>query len=140
MWCGRVAPTMSKDLGTDRLTNLRFLDSFELGENVRMIRLHICGDFGVSQKFFDIAPRHRQIEQAFSVSFFGSFDVSLQRFHFPLHAGIEIRLFNLFHSIELFPCFRQSHESFYHTTVVAAKKSCSATKPWLLSTLTRAGS
>src|ERR1035437_1580763 len=113
MWGGRVAPTMSKDLGTDRLTNLRFLDSFELGENVRMIRLHVCGDFGVSQKFFDIAPRHRQIEQAISVTCFGGFDVSLQRFHFPLHAGIEIWFFSLlFHGFELFPRSKPSHVSF----------------------------
>ena len=52
-----------------------------------MIRLQICGDFGVSQKLFDIAPRNRQVEQAFSISFFGGFDVPLLRFYFPLHSG-----------------------------------------------------
>ena len=36
-----------------------------------MIRLLMCGDFGVSQKLFDITPRHRQLEHAFSVDFFG---------------------------------------------------------------------
>jgi hypothetical protein len=36
----------------------------------------------------------------------------LQRFYFPLHPGIEIRLFNLFHGFKLFPCSMQSHASF----------------------------
>jgi hypothetical protein len=97
MWCGKAALIMSKDSAINRLKNLRLHNGFELGKSVGMIRLQICGDFGVSQKFFDIAPRHRQIEHAFAVALFSGLDVSLERFHFPLHAGFEIRLFNMFH-------------------------------------------
>ena len=75
-----------------------------------MIRLHVCGDFVVPQELFDIAPRLRQIEQAFSISLFDGFDVPLLRFYFPLHAGIEIGFFSLvFHGFELFPCSTQGH-------------------------------
>jgi len=91
-----------------------------------MIRLHVCGDFVVPQELFDIAPRLRQIEQAFSISLFDGFDVPLLRFYFPLHAGIEICFVFLFHGFELFPYITQGHASFYHGKVVAAKKSCSA--------------
>jgi hypothetical protein len=100
MWCGRAVRIMSNDSATNRLKYFRRRNGFELGKSVGMIRLHVFGDFCVSQKFFDIAPRHRQIEQVFSVDIFGGLDVSLLRFYFPLHAGVEIRLFNLFHGFE----------------------------------------
>ena len=90
-------------------------NGFEPGKNVGMIRFQVYGDFGVPQKFFDIPPRHHQIEHVFSVVFFGSFDVSLQLFHFQFHAGIEIWLFNMFHGFELFPSFTQGNTTFFIT-------------------------
>jgi hypothetical protein len=59
------------------------------------------------------SAQHRHVR--FSVVFFGSLDVSFQRFHFPFHAGIEIRLIKMFHGVELFPSFTQGNATFFIT-------------------------
>ena len=69
-----------------RLHRFRCRYRFKLRINFSVIRVQIPDDLRILQQVFDVSLRRLQGEHIFRVIVTGRFEITLQRFHFTLHA------------------------------------------------------